>query len=197
MIWYYPSLIAGIKRLGHSLGKIEKFETISRRPVNSTARQLAAFISIVHESGEVPIENLKRGVAMAEMLFFTVTEKNAIAGVSAIRFQNRVYHKHLFEKAGVPEMFNPHSVESCWLSIRPDYRGNGVWKRNRQARLDYLGNRPCHVVRRADNKFLDNKKSIYWQAGHDFYSDTSDDKLMLLVYNHDEDLDKNKRLKYV
>lgn len=175
----------------------EKFETISIRPVNCTVRQIAAFTEIVQEGGEVPIENLKRGVPMAEMLFFTLTEKDAIAGVSAIRFQNRIYHEHLFEKAGVPEMFNPYSVESSWLAIRPDYRGKGVWKSNRQARLDYLGNRPCHVVRRADNKFLDNKKSIYWQAGHDFYSDTSDDKLMLLVYNHDENLERNKHLKYV
>ena len=177
--------------------KTDIFETVSIRPVNCTARQLSAFTAIVQESGEVPLANLKRGVAMAEMLFFTLSQTDAIAGVSAIRFQNRVYHEHLFEKAGVPEMFNPHSVESCWLSIRPEYRGKGVWSSNRQARLDYLGNRPCHVVRRVDNKYLDGKKSIYSLAGSPFYSDTSDDKLMLLVYNHDDSLDRTKRLKYV
>lgn len=181
--------------------KTDIFETISIRPVNCTARQLGAFTAIVQESGEVPLANLKRGVAMAEMLFFTLSQTDAIAGVSAIRFQNRIYHEHLFEKAGVPEMFNPHSVESCWLSIRPEYRGKGVWKSNRQARYDYLGNRPCHAIQRWNNSFMDNNlantSSAYRQAGSPFYSDTSDDKLMLLVYNHDDSLDRTKRLKYV
>ncbi len=174
----------------------EKFETLAKRPIDCEPQYLNIFINMVDKSHEVPLANLVRGVPMAEMLFFTVSEKRLIVGVSAIRFQNQVYHKHLFFQAGVPEMYNAYSVESCWLSVRKRYRGKGVWKSNRQARLDYLGDRPCHVVRRADNKNLDMSKSIYRQAGSDFYSDTSDDKLMLLTYNHAPVCDPEKRLKY-
>lgn len=173
------------------------FKTIVRRPIDCSRDQMNSFARIVLQSKEVPLENLKRGLPSAEMLFFTTTVQGEIAGVSAIRFQNKNYHRHLFEQAGVLHMYNPHSVESCWLSVRPEFRGKGVWKSNRQARLDYLGSRPCHVIRRVENAYLVVKKSIYQQAGDNFYSQTSDDKLMLLVYNHDPVFDANKRLRYV
>lgn len=178
------------------MGIQEKFRTLAKRPIDCEQQYLNIFIHMVDQNHEVPLANLVRGVPMAEMLFFTVNEERLVVGVSAIRFQNRVYHKHLFGQAGVPQMYNPYSVESCWLSVRKRYRGKGVWKSNRQARLDYLGDRPCHVVRRVGNKNLDMSKSIYSQAGSEFYSNTSDDKLMLLTYNHDPVCDPNKRLKY-
>ncbi len=106
--------------------KPEKFETVLKRPIDCTGELLEAFIKLVMQSEEVPINNLTRGVLQAEMLFFTVDKKKAIAGVSAIRFQNALYHQHLFEHAGVPEMYNPYSVESCWLSVKPEYRGQGA-----------------------------------------------------------------------
>jgi GNAT superfamily N-acetyltransferase len=177
--------------------KPDKFETVLKRPIDCTGELLEAFIKLVMQSEEVPINNLTRGVLQAEMLFFTVDKKKAIAGVSAIRFQNALYHQHLFEQAGVPEMYNPYSVESCWLSVKPEFRGQGVWKSNRKVRLSYLDNRPCHVIRRVENAYLDMSKSIYEKAGDDFYSKTSDDKLMLLVYNHDPVFDDTKRLRYV
>lgn len=178
------------------MGIQEEFETLAKRPIDCEESHINIFINMVDKSHEVPLANLMRGVPMAEMLFFTVNEEKLIVGVSAIRFPNQAYHKHLFNQAGVPEMYNPYSVESCWLSVRERYRGKGVWSSNRQARLDYLGDRPCHVVRRADNKNLNMSKSIYAQAGTDFYSDTSEDKLMLLTYNHDPVCDPDKRLIY-
>lgn len=175
--------------------KIAGLKTTALRPVDCSEAMIDRFIELVMLDGELPIENLRRGVPASEILFFSGTE-DTVMGVSAIRFANRAYHKHLFEKAGAPEMFNPWSVESCWLYILPEYRGKGIWSSNRAARLAYLGNRPCHSVARVGNTHFDPKKSIYTLAGEYFYADTSDDQLRLLVYNHDPVFDKSKRLRY-
>ncbi len=133
---------------------------------------------------------------MAEMLFFTQTEDKVIVGVGAVRYANAAYHKHLFQQAGVPEMYNPHSIESCWIAVRPDYRRQGVWNNNRECRMQYLGNRPCHSVRRVDNKKIVGDPE-YRQAGSNFYAKTSEDELRLMVSNHDPVYNPSKRLRYV
>ncbi len=167
------------------------------RPIDCSPAFINQFVETVMQGGEVPIGNLRRGIPMAEMLFFTGIP-GSLMGVSAIRHINEDYHKHLFERAGVPEMYNPLSVEVCWLSVLSEYRGRGVWNNNQAARLTYLGNRPYHAIHRVDNNLISNpmRKTVYVQAGSDFYSQTSDDKLRLFVNNHDPVWDKTKRIQY-
>ncbi|WP_169542860.1 hypothetical protein [Sneathiella aquimaris] len=176
--------------------EVKKIRTLCVRPVNAPEKALDAFAKIVLASGEVPLANLKRGLPMSEMLFLTIDETSHILGVGAVRFAQEAYHRHLFERAGAIEMYNPYSVESCWVAVRPEFRGMGVWGNNRKARLAFLGNRPCHSIRRADNKLTGGNRE--WdQAGDDFYATTSKDKLRLLVYNHEPVFDPKKRLQYV
>lgn len=167
------------------------------RPIDCSAAFINQFVKIVLEGGEVPIGNLRRGIPMAEMLFFTGLP-GKLMGVSAIRYANEFYHKHLFEQAGVPEMYNPYSVEVCWLCVLPEFRGKGVWSNNKRARLAYLDNRPYHAIHRAENELISDpiKQTVYNQAGSDFYSKTSNDKLRLFVNNHDPVWDNSKRLQY-
>lgn len=174
--------------------QLKGLKTIAARPIDCTSKMLNRFVDLVMQGGEVPRENLIRGVPMSEMLFFTGTNEK-IVGVCALRHANANYHKHLFVKAGVPQMYNRYSVEACWTFVLPEYRGMGLWQMGLQARFDYLGNRPCHTVRRADNKFVA-KNGEYVQVGRNFYADTSKDELRLLVYNHDPVLDLSKRLRY-
>lgn len=178
--------------------KPEGLKTKCLRPIDCPPKFIKQFFDIVLSGGEVPIANLQRGVLQSEMLFFTGVP-GTLMGVSAIRFPNAAYHKHLFEKAGVPEMYNPYSVEICWLSVLPEYRGKGIWGNNRKTRLDYLGNRPYHAIHRVENDLVGEpiKQLDYNQAGADFFSDTSDDKLRLIVHNHAPVLDKSKRLQYI
>lgn len=171
------------------------FRFLSRRPIDCTSAVLNRFVDIVLEAGEVPLANLKRGVPMAEMLFFAIDEDRNAIGVGAVRYSNSGYHRYLFEQAGVPEMYNPHSVESCWLAVRPEFRGKGVWNGLRKSRLDFLGNRPCHSIRRVENKLTGGHQE-WTMAGQEFYSETSPDKLKLLVYNHDPVFDPVKKLNY-
>ncbi|MBL4907693.1 MAG: hypothetical protein JKX94_09610 [Sneathiella sp.] len=178
--------------------KIKGLRTIALRPIDCSPNHIKQFINIILDGGEVPIENLKRGIPTAEMLFFTGTP-GKLMGVSAVRYPNAKYSKHLFEHAGVPQMYNPLSVEVCWLCVLPEYRGKGVWGNNRKVRLDYLGNRPYHAIHRVENEEVGEpiKSLNYNQAGSDFHSDLSDDKLRLIVHNHDPVLDKSKRLQYL
>ncbi len=176
----------------------EKLRTLFVRPIDCHPKHISLFAKIVLAGGEVPIENLRRGIPSAEMLFFSGIS-GITMGVNAVRFANSAYHKHLFERAGVPKMYNPHSVESCWLSVLTEHQGKGVWKDMIETRQNYLGNRPSHAVRRADNQKVNDPDRLgeYTQVGEEFYTDTSDDKLILLVNNHDPILDKSKRLQYV
>lgn len=176
----------------------EALRTLSVRPIDCLTKHLSLFTNIVLAGGEVPIENLRRGILSAEMLLFSGVPGKTM-GVNALRYTNSAYHKHLFERAGVAQMYNPHSAESCWLCVLPEYRGMGVWKDMIRSRQNYLGNRPSHAVRRADNRYVNDPSRLgeYTQVGEEFYSDTSDDKLMLLVNNHDRVLDKSKRLQYM
>lgn len=178
--------------------EIKGLRTIFRRPIDCTPKQLNQFAELVMAGGEVPIENLKRGIPTSEILFFSGIP-GKLMGVSAARFANVTYHKHLFERAGVPEMYNPFSVEICWLYVLPEFRGKGVWSHNRKMRMEYLGNRPYHAIHRIMNEKISEpvKSKGYDQAGQDFFSDTSKDKLRLIVNNHDPVLDKSKRLQYV
>ena len=171
-------------------------KAVMERPINCSAKILNRFIEVVMASGEVPLANLQKGVPSAEMLFFMMVD-NEIVGVSAARYQNRPFHKHLFEKAGVPKMYNPHSVEICWLSILPEFRAYGGWTAMFNLRRKYLGNRPCHAITRVENvRVADLSRYGYHQVGEPFYPDTGDDLIRLMVANHDPVFDPEKRLIY-
>lgn len=133
--------------------KPPKLTTIAARPVDCTPDMINTFFKMVLAGGEVPVENLQRGVPMAERLFFTGAG-NTIMGVSAIRFSQQAYHRNLFKQAGVPEMFNPDSIEVVWLYVDPKYRGYGVWKNSRDFRLEFMGNRPSHAIHRVENDLV-------------------------------------------
>ncbi|MBE7636257.1 hypothetical protein GUA87_05335 [Sneathiella sp. P13V-1] len=174
-------------------------ETRAIRPIDCPPGLMRAFIAMVAKGGEVPIENLQRGVPMADMLLFTINDDKKLMGVSALRHPNSNYHKHLFELAGVPEMYNPDSLEACWLYIDPDYRGLNVWKNNSMKRMEYLGNRPVHGIMRVENKLLrkplDNHKA-FAQVGDTFTPEMSDYEVILAAANHDPVYDPTKRLYY-
>ena len=175
----------------------QKIESLIIRPIDCSKQLIERFAELVTGGDEVPLDNLQRGLPSSEVLIITrLKETEKIVGVGALRFAQAAYHKHLFANAGVSEMYNPYSVESCWVAVDPEYRGKGVWRSNRNARLSYLGNRPCHSTRRVDNKLVGGDRE-WSQAGKNFYSQTSEDELRLLVYNHDPVFDKSKRLQYV
>ncbi len=174
-------------------------ETRAIRPIDCSPGLLRAFISMVAKGAEVPIENLQRGVPMADILLFTVDDDKQLMGVSALRHANSNYHKHLFELAGVPEMYNPDSLEACWLYVDPAYRGRNVWKSNSMKRMEYLGNRPVHGIMRVENKLLreplKNHKA-FTQVGNTFTPEMSEFEVKLAVANHDPVYNPEKRLYY-
>jgi len=174
-------------------------ETRAIRPIDCPPELLNAFINMVEKGGEVPRANLVRGVPMAEMLFFTIDDDKQLMGVSALRRPNAAYHRHLFEKAGIPEMYNPLSLEVCWLYVDPAFRGKNVWKHNSGTRLRYLGNRPAHAIHRVRNNKLNdfsNSKTVYELVGQEFTPEMSETPVRLIVINHDKIFDPQKRLYY-
>ncbi len=158
---------------------------------------IKAYINLVATHGDVPRENLSPGILMSEQLFFT-HDDGRIVGVCALRHSNEGYHKYLFEGASVPQMYNPDSIETCWLCIHPDYRDKGVWKELRINQLGYLGDRPSHGVIRADNEYVNKSihKSEHLPVGIDFTTPKIDHKLRLIVRNHDPVYDSEKQFIY-
>ena len=175
--------------------KIE-FKSIMRRPIDCTQKVLEEFGRVVLINGEVPIANLKRGIPRADMLFFVVTEGKAI-GVSCVRYQNRGYHKHMFEQAGVPEMYNPHSLEWCWLSVLPEYQSKGAWSAMQKMRQDYMAERPGHAIVRLENERITGDDIYgFQQAGEPFLAPKTEHMIRLGVSNHDPIFDPNKKITY-
>ncbi|WP_169566279.1 hypothetical protein [Sneathiella limimaris] len=173
-----------------------KIEAAMERPINCSNQLLNRFASIVLASGEVPRANLQSGIPKAEMLFFMLAD-GAVVGASAVRYQEKNYHRHLFERAGVPEMYNPYSVEVCWLSILPEYRNLGGWNLMHKLRKSYLGNRPHHAITRVENKKVSDLSPYgYERAGKPFYPATDKNLIQLAVANHDPIYDPSKRLIY-
>ncbi|MBO6826527.1 MAG: hypothetical protein JJ879_10015 [Sneathiella sp.] len=174
-------------------------ETRAIRPINCEPDLMKAFIGMVEEGGEVPAANLIRGVPMAEMLFFTIDENKNLMGVSALRYPNARYHKHLFDKAGIPEMYNPLSLEVCWLYVAPAHRGKNVWKHNSETRLKYLGNRPAHGIHRSKNIRLNDfssSTSLYKLVGNEFTPEMSETPVRIITINHDPVFNPSKRIYY-
>lgn len=175
-----------------------EINTIAVRPIDCTPFMLETFVKMVMAGEEVPLRNLQRGVPMAERLFFT-GDGNNIMGVGAIRHSQMAHHKNLFIQAGVPDMFNPDSVEACWFYVYPEYRDRGVWKNARDFRLEFMGKRPSHGIFRAENELISprvEKKSDYVQAGEPFDSPNADHKIKLVVRNHDAVYDPTRKFYY-
>jgi hypothetical protein len=178
--------------------KKSKIFTIAARPIDCTKFMLKTFYAMVMAGGEVLPGNLQHGIPTAERLFFT-GEGETIMGVGAIRHSQTAYHKNLFDQAGVPEMFNPDSIEICWLYVDPKYRDLGIWKNARDFRLDFMGSRPSHGIHRVENDLISprvDKKTDYVQAGKPFDSPNADHKIKLIVRNHDPVYDPSKKFYY-
>jgi hypothetical protein len=167
---------------------------MARRPIDCPPKMLVGFGKTVLLSGEVPIENLQRGVPMAEMLFFAGAGKT-IMGVTAVRYVQKIYHKHVFEQAGIPEMFNPDAVEAVWLSVNPEYRGMGIWNKLKVIRDAYVGDRPSFGVRRLANKPIDLKSDLR-PVGTPFKASDKDHLVTIVARNHDPVYDPKKKLYY-
>ncbi|WP_169566280.1 hypothetical protein [Sneathiella limimaris] len=175
-----------------------ELKVIMRRPIDCPPEMHKRFIEIVMEGGETLLPNLQRGVPMANMLFFGLVGRE-IAGVCCARYQNVHYHKHLFIQAGVPEMYNPYSLEICWLSVLPKYRRKGIFKQFITQWDGYLKDRPAHAITRVANAPVANPARFgpnYHEVGEPFYTDNSDDLIQLTVTNHDPVFEPKKRLRY-
>ncbi len=176
--------------------KTQEFRAIMRRPIDCSNKMLSAFANVVLANGEVPPENLQRGIPTAEMLFFC-SVGNKLAGVSCARFQNADFHKLLFERAGVIHMYNPFSVELCWLSVLPEFQDKGAWSAIYNIRRQYMRDRPGHGITRIENKRVaDLSKYGYHQTGEPFKLDGEEHKIRLVTKNHDPVFDPSKRLRY-
>ena len=175
-----------------------ELKTVIRRPQDCSKALTERFIATVLSGGETNEKTLRFGIPYTEVLLFTGTD-NDLMGVSALKFPRQTFLEHLYSEAGVSKMYNPFSIESCWLSVLPKYRGQGVWQSLRTTRMQYLANRPCHSVKRVSNPYVNNmsKDTYYQQAGKDFYSDILDETVKLMVANHDEEFDPKKQFLYL
>ncbi len=175
-----------------------KLQTHIRRPQDCSKALLDRFTKIVLSGGEMNERMVRGGIPYAEVLLLsTIDEK--LVGVSALKFPRESYLKHLYQSAGTPQMYNPFSIEECWISVLPQYRRQGVWHNNRITRAKYLTNRPYHSVRRVSNPNIKalSKETCYEQAGKDFYSDILDETVKLMVANHDKIYDPKKQFLYL
>jgi len=174
-----------------------KLKTLIRRPQDCSVSLKEVFIKIVTAGGEMDKARIRYSFPYTDALIFTGSG-NTVMGVGALLHPKQSFHRHLFEMAGKPEMYNPHSIESCWISVLPEYRGKGVWTHNRRAKLAHLGNLPHHSIRRIKNKNVVNpdKETQYEQVGHSFVSHIGPHELLLLAANHDPVFDPEKRIYY-
>ena len=173
-------------------------KTLIRRPQDCSRALLKTFIDTVLAGGEMDAKYIQNAVVYSDALLFTGSG-NVLMGVSALKYPRQSYLKHLYEAAEVPKMYNPHSIEACWLSVLPQYRGQGVWTNNKAAKIAYMANRPYHSVRRVDNSNLNNvdRETEYTQAGKTFVSYVSPDPLKLMVANHDDTYNPKKKFLYL
>lgn len=130
---------------------LDNLKTIVRRPQDCSNKMKEEFIRLVAEGGEAEENRVRLNLPYTETLIFTGVG-NHIYGVGALLRPRINFIQHLFQCAGEPQMANPHSVESCWISVSIRHRGKGVWRHNNAAKEEFLGNRPYHSLRRVDNK---------------------------------------------
>jgi len=176
---------------------IENLRTIVLRPQDCSEKMKEKFVQLVAAGGEAEEHRVRYSLPYSEVLIFTGFG-NTIIGVGALLRPKTSYIQHLFECAGEPQMSNPYSIESCWLSVSEAYRGKGVWRHNNSAKLDYIGDRPYHTIRRVANKSVADlsKEQEYVHVGKDFFSPISKHKLRLMAANHDPVFDPSKKLRY-
>ncbi len=169
------------------------------RPIDCSPNLLSAFRGLLLSHTDVKDEHLRQGFAGVEQLAIAIADQKKVVGTACLKYQNRQYHKYLFEQAGVPKMYNPDSLESAWVCVHPDFRGLGIWNKMHDLRSNYLGNRPYHATHRVNNSSVaerTERRDGYKQAGKDFSSVTSDHMLRLVVANHDDIYDPSKGLIY-
>lgn len=158
------------------------------RPIDCSAKILNAIRDLLLSQANVPHKYFQQGLFGAEQFVVAISKEKTLVATACLKYQHTTYHKYLFTQAGVPQMYNPDSLESAWVCVHPDFRGQGIWNRMHDMRASYLGNRPYHSTHRVSNDIVvkrTERRDGYIQAGQDFQSVTSEHELRLVVANHD------------
>ncbi|WP_025896978.1 hypothetical protein [Sneathiella glossodoripedis] len=169
------------------------------RPIDCSAQLIDAYKTLLLAHTSVKDSHFRQGLAGVEQFVIAVADNAKLVGTACLKYQSRKYQQYLFKQAGVPEMYNPDSIESAWVCVHPDFRGMGIWNKMHEIRSSYLGNRPYHATHRVENHPVSKRterRDGYRQAGKDFNSVTSEYKLRLVVANHDLVYDPVKKLIY-
>ncbi len=169
------------------------------RPIDCSPNLLRAFRGLLLSHTDLKEEYLRQGFAGVEQLAIAIADQTKVVGTACLKYQNRRYHKYLFEQAGVPKMYNPDSLESAWVCVHPDFRRLGIWNKMHKLRKTYLGDRPYHSTHRVENSSVverTKQRGDYSQAGAHFKSNFGDYLLRLVVANHDDIYDPSKGLIY-
>lgn len=157
------------------------------KPIDCSTRLLDAIQELLLSHTTIREPHFYQGLLGVERFVVAVYDKKTLAATACLKFQHKEYHRYLFAKAGVPQMYNPDSLESAWVCVDPSFRALGIWNKMHNMRADYMGNRPFHATHRVNNDVVakrSERRDDYVQAGHDFKSVTSDHMLRLLVANH-------------
>jgi GNAT superfamily N-acetyltransferase len=169
------------------------------RPIDCSPKLLRALSKLLLTHTDVQEAHLRQGFAGVERVTVAIADQKALVGTACLKYQNSKYHKYLFKQAGVPQMYNPDSLESAWLCVHPEYRRLGIWNKMHVLRKTYLGNRPYHSTHRVENNQVverTKQRGDYRQAGKHFQSINGDHMLRLVVANHDDVYDPSKGLVY-
>ena len=137
--------------LTQALGGMESSsQVVSKTPSDCSAAEIAEFIALVTQGGEVAANGLEQRVMAAAQLAFLLSS-GQVAGVAALKSPNPHYRRYVASSSGVALPAASFPYELGWVFVASAARGNGHSQSLTQAVLAFAECCGVFATSRTDN----------------------------------------------
>ena len=125
-------------------------QVVSKTPGDCSSAEIAEFIALVTEGGEVAANGLEQRVMAAAQLAFLLSN-GQVAGVAALKSPNTHYRRYVASASGVALPAASFPYELGWVFVSSAARGNGHSQFLTQAVLAFADCCGVFATSRTDN----------------------------------------------
>jgi len=121
-----------------------------KAPRDYSADDLAQFIKLVQDGGEVAIGLINR-IQTAKSLVM-ISHQDLVCAVAALKIPNMRYRQRVFAKSGMTKCGDLYTYELGWIFVTPEFRGRGLSTKLVRAGLTCAEGKSLFATTRSDNE---------------------------------------------
>jgi GNAT superfamily N-acetyltransferase len=127
---------------------------VLKRPPSCDPAELAAFETLVRESGEVAERGLPVRIRAAACLAFYYAPQGDLAAIAALKVPRKSYRDRVFRAARTRRRPDAYPLELGWFFVRPAHRGRRMSQRLAAPLLEQERDRAVFATARIGNSAM-------------------------------------------